>query len=71
MTYIHIAKQRLSKQASTIETVFYGIRAASVTMPWFGKHATTDTLLSAWSVARNYLEDNRRCKADEGSVVGC
>jgi hypothetical protein len=39
-------------------------------MQWFGKHATTiETVFSAWSVARSYPEDNRRYKADEGSVV--
>jgi hypothetical protein len=36
-----VAKQRLGKQTSTIESVFYGIRAAAVAMQWFGKHVST------------------------------
>jgi hypothetical protein len=46
-----VAKQRLDKQTSTIETVFYGVRAATVAMQWFGKHASTvETVFSAGSV---------------------
>jgi hypothetical protein len=36
----------------------------TVAMQWFGKHASTiETVFSAWSVPRSYLEDNRRYKA--------
>jgi hypothetical protein len=39
-------------------------------MQWFDKHVSTiDTVFSVGSVARSYLEDNRRYKAVEGSDV--
>jgi hypothetical protein len=37
---LSVAKQRLGKQTST-ETVFYGDRAVTVAMQWFGKHFST------------------------------
>jgi hypothetical protein len=37
-----VPKQRLGKQNLNItETVFYGVRAATVAMQWFGKHVST------------------------------
>jgi hypothetical protein len=60
--YIPLAKQRLGKQASRIETVFCGVRAATVAMQLFGKHATIETVFSVWFVLRSYPEDNQRYK---------
>jgi hypothetical protein len=36
-----VAKQLLCKQTSTIERLFYWVRAATVAMQWFGKHVST------------------------------
>jgi hypothetical protein len=41
VTCIPIAKQRLRKQAKTIQIVVYGVRAATVVIQWFGKHIST------------------------------
>jgi hypothetical protein len=41
VTNVSIAKQRLGKQASTIERLFYGARTPAIAVQWFGKHATT------------------------------
>jgi hypothetical protein len=73
VTCIPIAKQWLSKQASNNRvTVFCGVSATTIGMQWFGKHASTiEAVFSAWSVRRIYLENNRRYKAVEGSVVEC
>jgi hypothetical protein len=63
VTCIHIAKQRLGKQTSITESVFYGVRTATVAMQWFGKHVSTiETAFPACSVPRSYLEDSRRYK---------
>jgi hypothetical protein len=56
-----VDKQRLGKQTSTIETVFYGVRAATVAMQWFGKHVSKmEAVFSAGSLQRSYLKNKRR-----------
>jgi hypothetical protein len=49
------------------------VRAATVAKQRRGKHAssTIETVFSAWSVSRNYLEDNWLYSAVEGSAVEC
>jgi hypothetical protein len=43
------------------ETGFYGIRAATVAMKWFGKHVSTiDAVFSVGPLQRNYLTNKRR-----------
>jgi hypothetical protein len=60
-----VSKQRLGKQASTIETVFYVVRAATVATQWCGKHASTTEAVFCVVRARSYLEDNWRYSAVE------
>jgi hypothetical protein len=58
--------QRLGKQASTIETVFYGVRSVTVAMQWFGKHASIIEALFLRGPYREVIY-----KAVEGSAVDC
>jgi hypothetical protein len=38
-------------------------------MQWFGKHVSTiETLFSAWSVPKSYLENNCRYKTERGEM---
>jgi hypothetical protein len=55
-----VAKEHLGKQISTIEIVFYGVRATTVAMQLFGKHvATVEAVFSMWSVQKSYLKNKR------------
>jgi hypothetical protein len=72
VTCIPIAKQRLRKQASTIKILFSMGSEPQPLLCNVGKQpSTTETVFSAWSVPRRYLEDNRHYKAVEDSVVEC
>jgi hypothetical protein len=62
------------------QTVFYGVRAATVAMQWFGKHVSTlEAVFSVGSVQKSYLKNKRRytsvlssgLKIDTGSSSSC
>jgi hypothetical protein len=59
-----VARQQSARQwageIAIMWLVFYGVRAATFAMQWFGKHISTiETVFSVWSLPRLYSESRK------------